>query len=78
MTLARAILRTFLILQLCLWCHIAVAITGDSNPADLLTKALSEETMEKHLKYLNSCALDGRPACAPQRKHNEEENGSFE
>lgn len=35
MTLARAIFRTFLILQLCLWCHIAVAITGDSNPAEL-------------------------------------------
>ena len=35
MTFARVIFRTFVILYLSLWCHIAVAITGDSNPAEL-------------------------------------------
>ena len=44
MTLARAIFRTFLILQLCLWCHIAVAITGDSNPAELPPEDFSANT----------------------------------
>ena len=44
MTLARAIFRTFLILQLCLWCHIAVAITGESNPAELPPEDFSANT----------------------------------
>ena len=35
MTFVRVIFRTFVILYLSLWCHIAVAITGDSNPAEL-------------------------------------------
>ena len=44
MTLMRAISRTFVTLQLCLWCHIAVAVAGDDGPSELPPEAFTANT----------------------------------
>ena len=43
-------------------------VKGEDNPADLMTKHLSRETMIRHLKFLGAELREGRAKVAPQRK----------
>ena len=43
-------------------------VAGKDNPADLFTKPLEEETMNKHLRRLGSVATSGRSLAAPDRR----------
>ncbi len=40
-------------------------VYGGDNLADLLTKALDEATVAKHLRYMGVEFWSGRPQCAP-------------
>ena len=42
---------------------------GQDNPADMLTKHVSKETMLKHMQFLGLIAEDGRAASAPTIDH---------
>ena len=42
-----------------------VKILGTENPADVLTKYVDRNTMEKALDKMNLVFMSGRPACAP-------------
>ena len=55
-------------------------IKGDDNPADLFTKHLCQENMERCLKFLGAEYREGRADVAPQRKDDEEliaDNGDW-
>ena len=41
-------------------------VEGKSNPADLMTKYLVQETMNKHMQKLRYARADGRAAVCPQ------------
>ena len=40
-------------------------VPGDVNPADVLTKYVNRQAMEKALATMGMHVLSGRPACAP-------------
>ena len=40
-------------------------VQGDQNPADILTKCVSREVLDRHLSKLNLHRVDGRAATAP-------------
>ena len=40
-------------------------VLGTDNPADVLTKYVNRQAMEKALNAMGMCVLSGRPACAP-------------
>ena len=40
-------------------------VQGDKNPADLLTKSVPREVLDRHLHKLNLHRVDGRAATAP-------------
>ena len=44
-------------------------IPGQINPADLFTKAVDRETMERHMRCIGELVQEGRSAIAPQRMH---------
>ena len=44
-------------------------IPGLENPADLLTKHVPREVMQKHMAFLGLCAEDGRASSAPTLQH---------
>lgn len=46
-------------------------IKGDNNPADLFTKHLAQDKMQKCLKFLGGEFCSGRPSVAPERKQHE-------
>ena len=50
-------------------------IKGENNPADLMTKHLSSDTMKKALKFMSCEYREGRPAAAPMRKEHEQITG---
>ena len=41
-------------------------VDGKANPADLMTKHLTQEDMHKHMRKLHYGKMDGRPAACPQ------------
>ena len=43
-----------------LWKH-----PGAANPADMLTKAVNQELIDRHTAYVGLSFEDGRPASAP-------------
>lgn len=47
-------------------------VPGELNPADAFTKALDEQTIEKHMKALGIVKLPGRAAAAPKAKVEDE------
>ena len=40
---------------------------GRTNPADLMTKGLDLETMNRHMAFMGMCSTRGRSSLAPQR-----------
>ena len=40
-------------------------VQGDRNPADILTKSVAREVLDRHLRMLGLRRTDGRAATAP-------------
>ena len=40
-------------------------VLGSDNPADVFTKYVDRQTMEKAMHKINTVQQEGRPACAP-------------
>ena len=51
---------------------------GQLNPADLLTKAVGQEVIERHCKRLGAVSLQGRSELAPRRRQPSAGHGSAE
>ena len=47
-------------------------IPGQLNPADLFTKALDKETLERHAHFLGERRKEGRAQAAPRRREGSE------
>ena len=45
---------------------------GEDNPADLMTKHLTQDKMLRCLQFMNAEYRSGRPEAAPQRKEHEQ------
>ena len=43
-------------------------VPGQLNPADIFTKAVDKETLERHTQFMGQVRLDGRAQSAPKRK----------
>ena len=40
-------------------------VLGADNPADVMTKYVNRQSMDKAMAAMNMCVMHGRPACAP-------------
>ena len=46
-----------------------VKIPGQLNPADMFTKAVDKEAMERHSRFIGERSVEGRSQAAPQRRN---------
>ena len=44
-------------------------VPGQLNPADMFTKAVDKEAMERHSRYIGQRSIEGRSQAAPQRRN---------